>query len=251
MNEEIIVDKNVIKMKIDYNPNSSKLILMVHGFGGEGKGKQFEKTAELFYSSGYNTARFLFSGYTENILVENPSIKRQMKELNEIIKYFSAKGFKIIVFAQSLGCPTALLSDLKKVKALILLAPAVNPAKTLGKEFMELDKESINRLENNQKFIFSYTNKNGTERTMIIHPSFWKELKEIGDINYSGNKPVLIFQGKNDDTVDIEDVKELYESIKAKKKIYFTEGQHVQIKDEEIRKFIAEKSVEWLNELNL
>lgn len=133
-------DGHIIYGTMNYKGKKAKnLIVFVHGLDGNQNEHQFYNAARFFPKAGFTTFRFnLYSGKEKGRILTDCTTKMHAEDLNTVIKFFYNKFQNIYLVGHSLGGLTILLSDLEKIKSVVLWDPSM---KLMGLE----DKLSYNK----------------------------------------------------------------------------------------------------------
>jgi len=112
------------KIDVITNGDSKKIIIFVHGLTGGKQEHALYNAARFFPSHGFMTARFNLYGYSDKERkLEECTITIHAKDLNIVINHFKEKDIYLV--GHSLGGPTILLADTKKVKKIVLWDPSL------------------------------------------------------------------------------------------------------------------------------
>jgi uncharacterized protein len=223
----------ILDMPKQKNP---PIIIMVHGFGGEGFEKEFEKIAEKLCLYGYAVLRFIFSGY-KNGDFRRQCVSEQVSELKSIIDFVELKinNKRIGIIAQSLGSSTTILLNDQRIKSVVFLSPCIY-IKNLFSEM--LGRDGIKEIK---KYGFTIITRKRTGQKRKIGSSFWNDAKKINKITAKQIKkfraPLLILHGTADEAIEYKQALSLFKSANQPKKIKaFKGGKHVFIRNSRFRK---------------
>lgn len=195
------------------NLDSKKVVLLCHGItSSKDEGGFYLDLSKFLEKIEFNTFRFDFRGHGESkISSENATIAGMIIDLNTIINYLNDKYDEIYIIAASFGGSILLLLsqqiEFPKVGKVALLNPVINYESTFtsaivpwGKSFFPqggmnflLKKKEIIILEKNFKF----------NPEMAIEFYYYKPQ----DTEWNPSIPMVIFHGKKDQIVSIEDSK--------------------------------------------
>ncbi|MGI0481501.1 YqiA/YcfP family alpha/beta fold hydrolase [Geminocystis sp. CENA526] len=176
-------------------PTQNYQYLYLHGFTSSPKS----------YKAVYFTKKYQEIGITLNILdfnqpdFVNLSLTRQINQVSQIIEDNPHQQF--ILIGSSFGGLTAHWIGYKysdRIKALILIAPALNFAKSW---LPKLTEEALKQWQE-KGFISVYHH--GENKELLLSYNFWKDLITYDDSIVNYDIPTLIFHGTEDDTIPIE-----------------------------------------------
>jgi alpha-beta hydrolase superfamily lysophospholipase len=143
--------------------DSNKLILFLNGSGGTKE--RFNEICAHFSAKGFVCVCFDFRGRGESVTKKVPKLKAQTKDMEEIINYLEKFNDleEIVIVATSMGAyaATCVCNFDKKIKRLILIAPAIYPknadnlpyTKVSAKQVVRNDLESSTAIGEIKKFI--------------------------------------------------------------------------------------------------
>lgn len=169
--------------------------LYLHGFGSSPKSKKALYFQEKYHNQGIelNIPNFNQPDFT------NLTLSRQINQISQIIEHNSHQQF--ILIGSSFGGLTANWIGYKypqRIKALILIAPALNFAKSW---LPKLTEETLKQWqEKNFIPVYHY----GENKELLLSYNFWKDLITYDDLIINHHIPTLIFHGTQDDTIPIE-----------------------------------------------
>lgn len=119
-------DNHIIYGVLNYQQETDKLIIFVHGLTGHKNEHQFYNAARFFPNHGFATFRFdLYSGEKQGRRLENCTIQTHTKDLEQVVEYFQKEYKNIYLVGHSLGGPTILFSNQKYVKSIVLWDPSL------------------------------------------------------------------------------------------------------------------------------
>ncbi|MCD6476998.1 MAG: alpha/beta hydrolase [Candidatus Aenigmarchaeota archaeon] len=226
------------------------VVIMVHGYGGEGLEKYFVDTGKELAKNGFFVVNFLFSAYNNINDISNLSIEDSIEELKCIIGFVNKQNIdknRIAIVAQSLGCSITILLNDERIKANVFLAPGIFLRKVFSKLFKHFNV--LEELENKGFAIYKPISR-GTDKKIGV--KFWNEVKQIDHITEEQIRkikiPTLIVHGTDDDLVEIEQSKKLYEMLNEPKKLFLVkDAPHVTINNLNQRKIVIKEILDWLN----
>ncbi|BAQ63457.1 YqiA/YcfP family alpha/beta fold hydrolase [Geminocystis sp. NIES-3709] len=176
--------------------------LYLHGFGSSPKSQK-----AIYFSKKYQEIgiKLKIVDFNQPEFV-NLTLTRQIHQVSEIIDNNPNQQF--ILIGSSFGGLTAnwigykyfdhQMTQLDRIKALILIAPALNFAKSW---LPKLTPEMLNQWQE-KGFIPVYHY--GEKKELLLSYNFWEDLITYDDLIINHNIPTLIFHGTEDDTIPIE-----------------------------------------------
>ncbi|WP_017292694.1 YqiA/YcfP family alpha/beta fold hydrolase [Geminocystis herdmanii] len=176
-------------------PTQNYQYLYLHGFTSSPKS----------YKAVYFNQKYQEIGITLNILdfnqpdFVNLSLTRQINQVSQIIEDNPHQQF--ILIGSSFGGLTANWIGYKytdRIKALVLIAPALNFAKSW---LPKLTEETLKQWQE-KGFISVYHH--GENKELLLSYHFWKDLITYDDSIVNHDIPTLIFHGTEDATIPIE-----------------------------------------------
>jgi esterase/lipase len=195
-------------------------ILFIHGFMGNPN--EFDILKDNFNNLGYETFSFVLSGHSGGKINH---VKRKDWE-NDCVKSINlilSKGYKeIIIVSHSMGAVLASMMALKykdKIKKLIYLSPAFEYLRMKNrkllifpsiKQIIKIAKDKENKERSSQ--VFRLTISSIREFCLLI--------KEHGYDVLKVKFPILLIHGENDNVIPLKQVKEVYDKIDYKNKIF-------------------------------
>ncbi|AHB41569.1 hypothetical protein P148_SR1C00001G0779 [candidate division SR1 bacterium RAAC1_SR1_1] len=188
-------DNHVIYGTLNSKNKSDKLVIFVHGLGGNQNEHVFFNGARFFNNNGFDTFRFdLYPGEKGRNLVDC-GITTHTQDLEVVIQEFIGKYKEIYLVGHSLGGPTILLANIENIKK-IILRDSVLDTKRLYDDEIKFDKERN-----------LYTVNWGID--IIIGEKMVKEMKSIENLNPKLNEKYKIIYAektdlKNDFKANIE-----------------------------------------------
>lgn len=228
------------------NKKNPSVIIMVHGYGGEGLEEYFINTGKELAKNGFYVVNFQFTGFNDVNNISSFSIKDSIEELKYVINFVEKQEINkddINILAQSLGCSISILLNDFRIKKNIFLAPVID----LKKVFSTLFKEFGILEELEEKGIATYTSiSRGTDKR--IGAKFWDEVKEINRVSVNQIKiPTLLIYGTKDKLVDSSSVKRFYEQLNVPKKIFaVNNAPHVTIRNLKQREEVIKQILEFV-----
>lgn len=215
-----------------------KIIIALHGFGGDKKSSAIIKLAESLTKHNVAVATIDFPGHGESKTDGYDfTVKNCIEDINDLEKYLNNeyKDIEIGFFATSFGAYTLLLKLNKEDKVynkIVLRCPAIN--------MKEVFEDKILFKENYDTFIKNEQTVLGYERKVIITKKYYDELCENNILEkYNSNNDILIIHGTLDDMAPIDYSIKLQEKFKDKIELYKFEGaDHRFKKDGELDKVV-------------
>jgi len=229
------------------NKENPPVILMVHGYGGEGLEPYWIKTAKSICERGFAVLTFLFSAYNSAPDISDLSLKDEIKELKLAIDFLENQNInknKIGLFAQSLGSSISILLNDSRIKVYVLLA--LNPELKSSLLKFLFTEEIINEL---QKMGYCERRRLATGEIRKVGIKFLNEINEMGDIKERQTKmitkPVLLIWGTKDEYASPTEAQKFYKMFNEPKKIFFVEdAPHVTIRDD-YRNITLKEVIDW------
>lgn len=177
-----------------YDVDSQDIVIVLHGFMGNKSDHHFmlKTFCEEIVKAGFNAFRFDFlgSGDSDGSFYEEMRIASQLKQGEMLIDAYEKKGYRVHLFAFSLGGVIAShLASHRNIQSLFLLSPAGNFNEILS-GMLSMGKPCSDGYEFNG---------------FHIHPDFIKEAEVFPyfeGLDYS--QPVKIVQGTKDQYVSSE-----------------------------------------------
>ncbi len=200
------------------------LIIACHGFTGskEGSGRA-PAMGEALARSGYSTLLFDFAGCGKSEgSWENLSLSGQIADLAAVADWCRREGFgKIILNGRSFGGTTALCyaAQDRDIAAVCTWAAVARPKKLFenrvtGRNDLKGDPDEIIKLQ-------------GEEGTAAIKRRFFYDLRKhdpLKDAAAISPRPLLIIHGSADQSVPVEEARQLYNRAREPKKLLVLEG---------------------------
>ena len=201
-----------------------KAVLIIHGFAG-GTYDEEELANYLELNRGFDVFQFTLPGHEKNL----SKVERQewINASEEQIEWLIRNGYnKIYLIGHSMGgvIATYLASKYKKVKKLILAAPAYHYLKVI-KNDLNVSKS----LKVAPQIIKDYGSDEVIARMLKFNVSVIKEFMDLVKDYYDYPKyitcKVLILQGKEDRLVPVSSSQYVYDTVKSKRKeIVYLDG---------------------------
>ncbi|MEA3513985.1 MAG: alpha/beta hydrolase [Nanoarchaeota archaeon] len=128
-------DDHIIYGILNYQrKKSDELIVFVHGLNGSQNDHQFYNAARFFSKTDFTTFRFnQYSGEKKGRTLTDCTTKMHAEDLNTVVNFFDDKFQEIYLVGHSLGGSVILLSDLEKVKSVVLWEPSIQLRKVKDK----------------------------------------------------------------------------------------------------------------------
>ena len=118
-------DDHLIEGVLNSKQKSNKLIIFVHGLTGHKNEHHFFNAVKYFTSKGFDTFRFdLYSYIDKGRKLRDCSIKTHSKDLEVVIKRFENTYEELYLVGHSIGGPTVLWADHKRVNSVVLWDPS-------------------------------------------------------------------------------------------------------------------------------
>lgn len=210
------------------NPNSDKLMILVHGFTGNmhGPSNIFEKLSSRLQKDGFAVIRFNFRGTPPSEgRFEDMTVKGETKDLKEIIKFAKSRGYKKIgVLGESLGGTIVSNSYDKSLKVVVFWYPAFDLFDTTIKDYFSERKQ---KELSTHGFI--------SEGNFHVGKNFVNDIKKtvlFGKISFI-SCPVLFLHGDKDADVPYQQSEKAFKLVKGKKEIHIIKGADHCFKNEQ------------------
>jgi esterase/lipase len=188
-------------------------VIMVHGFAKTKSERKFVELARELAKNKIASLRFDFSGCGDSEgKFEEMRISKQVEELNaayqRLIKEKEINKNRIGIFAHSLGTVVACVFQMKykKVKTLILAAPALNQERLIKKWYKKSEIEKWKR----QGYL-------DTEK-FRIGIGYLEEAVDYTQILPEIKIPTLILHGEKDEDIPEKITKEAFSKIRTREK---------------------------------
>ncbi|MBT7553196.1 alpha/beta fold hydrolase [bacterium] len=204
-----------IDFVIEGDQNSSKTLILVHGFGtGKDESQNLFPDFVKSLKGSLRIIRFDFTGYglSEGRDVDVDYIK-QTKDLNTIINYVNNNfSGQIYIYAHSMGCFITAMLNPEGIAKTILGAPP-STAADIGPAIQDRIIKQGGRVD--EKGITIYPRSSGD--ITKIGPSFWQVIKNLDEhqavVRLAENTKLLILKPMQDDVAG-NDNYEHYKQIK-------------------------------------
>ena len=204
-----------------------KAVLIIHGFAG-GTYDEENLANYLQLNNSFDVYQFTLPGHKSNLskIKHEEWINCCENKINWLLK----SGYnKIYLIGHSMGgvIATYIASKYKEVKKLVLGAPAYN---VLGLNSDDIN--IFNSIKEIPKLIKTYGKDEVVHRILKTNPDAIKEFLDLVKKYYNYPKeincPVLILQGLEDNIVQTDSSKYVYDSIKSKMKklVYINNANH-------------------------
>ncbi len=226
------VDGQLLDASFYWDRDSAICIITCYGllsYGGS------DKQRRLRYECPYGNSWFNNRGEGKNKHNPKTTIENRLEDLTTVMDYAYEEidVEKIGLFGTSFGCYISALKAMEddRVKAMVLIAP-FPPKKLLTDEELNGDTYEIT-LGNN---------------TYTFEEEFLKSLREHGSETIEVKRPTLVIGGKEDELVDIKNMRKFYnEHLTGEKDFLKIDGADHAITDPPHRKIAIEASVDWFN----
>lgn len=200
-----------------YAADKNEIVIVFHGFMGNKSDHHgmLRLFCEDIHHCGFSAFRFDFlgSGDSDGTFYDEESMYSQLKQGKAVIEYFQQKGYKVHLFAFSMGAVLAArLAEQIKIASLFLLSPAGNFDEILSK-MLHGGKKCIEGWEINGFHISD---------AFLEEAKAFPYFREIG--RYEG--PVHLVQGSADQYVSqksFETYCHLYKQLRA---VWIKEADH-------------------------
>ncbi|UCG95639.1 MAG: alpha/beta fold hydrolase [archaeon] len=225
-------------------------VIICHGFKGNKNSPIYSYLSREFQRAGILAFRFDFHGHGESDgHFEDVTISQEVKDLKRAIGFISKNKLvdkeKIGLTAHSLGSFVILryVANFNIVKALIPMSPI--------SDFVDFQKDLKSQSEDYDSWKekghahFYYPR---IDRWYRLNYNFYIDGMKSPDIYSEAEKiscPVLIFHGKNDSAININQSKELLKHVKSEHEFIILDEPHVYRKFSSL-KLVADKSIDWL-----
>lgn len=208
----------------DKGDGNRGLIIACHGFTGskEGSGRALAM-GEKLAQSGYSTLLFDFTGCGESEgSWENISLSGQISDLAAVADWCRRAGFgKIILNGRSFGGTTALCYAARdrEIAAVCAWAAVARPGRLFenrvaGRKSLAGDPDELIKLQ-------------GEEGAAALKRRFFYDLRKhdpLKDAAAISPRPLLVIHGSADQSVPVEEARQLYDRAKEPKKLLIVEG---------------------------
>lgn len=248
MEKPVIFKNNLGKqlvgiLHLPENHGKFPAVIICHGFNGHKTQRKFVELGRELAKNNIVAFRFDFygSGDSEGNF-EKISVDQEVRDLDYAIKFLTKQ--KIVdkniigLIGHSLGALICALpvNAHKEVKALVLLAPALNQ-KSLIKDW-----NTSRQIRKWKKQGYNDTD------SFRIGVQYLKELedKNFADMDFiSFCPPTLIIQGTKDDTVKPKYARQLFKSLKKPKKLKLIKGGDHNFERYQVRKEMIKETIKW------
>lgn len=178
-------DNHIIYWTLNSKTKSDKLIIFVHGLGGNQNEHIFFNWAKFFNKNWFDTFRFdLYPGDGWRNLVDC-WISIHTEDLELVIQEFIWKYKEIYLIGHSLWGPTILLANIQNIKKIVLRDPVLDTIKTFENEIIFDKDKDIHMV---RRWI-----------DIIIWTKMVEETETIGNLNVKLNdKYKIIYAEKSD-----------------------------------------------------
>lgn len=200
-----------------YPSYGNDLVLVLHGFTGNKADHHFmlKQFAECIHACGYSCYRFDFlgAGDSDGLFHEEASIASQIEQVKVLVNEFQKEGYRVHLFAFSLGGVIAShIAKQENIASLFLLSPAGN--------FNEVLKKMLQQAQPIEDG-YDYSG-------FIIQTAFIQEANEFPHFDniasYQGF--VKLVQGDNDQFVSKESMENYRRSYKNIETVVIKNADH-------------------------
>jgi alpha-beta hydrolase superfamily lysophospholipase len=237
-------DQNQRLFGIRHNPAGKAAfptVILYHGLIGNKseRNRAFVRLARLLCSYGYQVYRFDSRGHGdsfcefENIKMDD-FVKDAVDIFNFVLKEKQTDASRICVISHSM-CPALYAKDMmKKIKALVLHAPATYPRRVVERGWGAGIKFG------RSGFSYSWGSS--------LNKDFWKNLEKYNAITSIKfiEAPVLLITGDEDDIIPPFEVRELYEAANHPKKISIIKYADHDFRRPELEAQLFKETIKWL-----
>jgi uncharacterized protein len=169
-------------------------VLYLHGFASSPESSKATYLSQRFTERGIDVRtpdlnRPDFSTLT---------VTRMLDQADDVIGQFDADA-PIVVVGSSLGGFVAVHTAARRpdrVRALVLLAPALDFGGTRMRQLGEMSVDDWRRAGTLDVFHYAY------RRTMPVHYALYEDASRYNAMDIELAMPIVVFQGRHDDTVD-------------------------------------------------
>ena len=113
-------DGHIIYGVLNSKRKSNKLVIFIHGLGGNPHESIFSNGMKYFTDKGLSTYRFAFYSWKRGAnTLSKTTVASQAEYLNSVIKHFKKSFKKIYLVGHSLGGPTIMAADAKGISAIV------------------------------------------------------------------------------------------------------------------------------------
>jgi len=223
-------------------------VILCHGFSGDkaGKYRLRVRLARELCKNGFAVLRFDFSGHGDSEgEMDDVSITRELDDLGCAISFLKSRPEadieKIGIVGHSFGGEIVILkaSENKELKAVVLLAPVVDPQLNM---LMDGRFEENLALARKQGFAERASHK--------IKKQYYEELQKFRPLIEARkiNAPLLVLHGTADDKVDIRGSVELIKNPNEPKKLIIIETADHDFTGYDNTMRVIKETVNWFSE---
>jgi len=226
-------DNHLLYGVLNYEEKTDKLIIFVHGLTGHKNEHQFYNAAKFFPKNGFATFRFdLYSGEQNGRALSECTIMTHSSDLNTVIENLSTDFNKIYLVGHSLGGPTVLLTNLDKIKSVVLWDPSFNILEGLSDE-----------LQFNKR-IDKYILKWGTE--YLLSKEMIESWKKLGDklLSHFKKPTKIICAGQG---ILFKDWREKIKSVNVDHEFYIIKNAGHCFDEKETENELFDETIRWFN----
>ncbi len=217
------------------------IVLFVHGFKGFKDWGAFNTMAQYFAQNGLACLKFNFS--RNGTTIENPSVfgapesfgkntySIELKEIELILDWVAENANKwnvdtneIYIAGHSRGASLAIIKAVEdeRIKKVVAWAPFFDFKIRFRPETIAAwDKDGVAWVENKR-----------TGEKLPLYRSFYEDFLvhqhrlDMHEVCANFEKPLLLLAAKDDEAVDVKEVRQIYEAIAHSIKIEFEHGGH-------------------------
>ncbi len=212
----------------DYQKKQAPGIIICHGFKGVKEEKHLEEFATKLYQAGFSVFRFDFTNNMGESFgdMEDITITQELEDLRAVVDFvhsnLNIEKNKIGLIGHSLGGMVGLLyaSTDKRIKAVVPLAPVMKL------DFSPALNPDLAFILKWQKQGYQTFRSRRTNSEIKVKYSFWEDGKKY-DSREAIQKikiPVLFVHGDADESVPLENTKQIYNLAKEPKKLIIVKG---------------------------
>lgn len=148
----ISIKNNILvgRIFVQENKNPSKTIIFLNGSGGTKE--RFYGLCEFFSEKGYICVCFDFRGRGESATLKTPKAKEQITDATKVIVYLlkrfkKLKEINLVATSMSAHVASCICNYKKKIKKLVLIAPAAYTYDMENKPYTEIFTKDLKRSE--------------------------------------------------------------------------------------------------------
>ncbi len=195
-------------------PKTSLVVLYLHGFGSQQQGTKAEFFRRRCLGSGVAFCSFDFQSHGESGgRFADLTLSRNLEDIGRVHGHLRAEGFeRLVLFGSSMGGASAMWYAAlhpRDIAAAIHIAPA-----------LELDKGLLERFTSSQRQRWQRDGVITFEHELVSCQLSWRLIEDLRSFGVQRladlySTPTLIFQGKNDLSVDWRTVLDLTSRCRA------------------------------------